>query len=263
MNIDHKVGSPAASDSTAMDTTNKIDDVTLHSAWYCPFAQRTWATLEHLGIPYKYRETDPYHKSPEWMEISRGTGQVPVIEISVNDGAPFRVPGSLRSLEYLEDVQDESIELFSANPSNRAEARYWSDFQGANIIPYFYRFLKADRDSMIADEAKGKMLIGLQTFAEAMSSDGAYFTGDAPSLVDFAFAPFALRIDLILGYYKDFTLPTTGETWTRYATWWAAMKRHPAMLSTMPEPETYKARLIEFYLPYSKGGGQEDVTNVA
>ena len=263
MNIDHKVGSPAASDSTAMDTTNKIDDVTLYSAWYCPFAQRTWATLEHLGIPYKYRETDPYHKSPEWMEISRGTGQVPVIEISVNDGAPFRVPGSLRSLEYLEDVQDESIELFSANPSNRAEARYWSDFQGANIIPYFYRFLKADRDSMIADEAKGKMLIGLQTFAEAMSSDGAYFTGDAPSLVDFAFAPFALRIDLILGHYKDFTLPTTGETWTRYATWWAAMKRHPAMLSTMPEPETYKARLIEFYLPYSKGGGQEDVTNVA
>ncbi len=82
-------------------------------------------------------------------------------------------------------------------------------------------------------------------------------------IVDFAFAPFALRIELILGHYKDFTLPTTGETWARYATWWAAMKTHPALLSTMPEPETYEARLIEFYLPYSKGGGQEDVTNVA
>jgi len=53
----------------------------LYSAWYCPFAQRTWATLEHLGIPYDYRETDPYNKSPEWMDISRQTGQVPVLEI--------------------------------------------------------------------------------------------------------------------------------------------------------------------------------------
>jgi glutathione S-transferase len=263
MNVDYTVGLLPASDGTAIDTANKIDEVTLYSAWYCPFAQRTWAALEHLGIPYHYRETDPYHKSPEWMEVSRGTGQVPVVEISVNEGAPFRVPGSLRSLEYLEDVQDESIELFLANPSSRAEARYWLDLQGANIIPYFYRFLKADRGSLIADEAKGKMLIGLRSFAESMSSEGPYFTGDTPSVVDFAFAPFALRIELILGHYKDFTLPTTGETWARYATWWAAMKTHPALLSTMPEPETYEARLIEFYLPYSKGGGQEDVTNVA
>jgi glutathione S-transferase len=100
-------------------------------------------------------------------------------------------------------------------------------------------------------------------FAGAMSSHGPYFTGDTPTVVDFALAPFALRIELLLKHYKDFVLPKTGDPWARYATWWAAIKAHPAFLNTMPEPETYDARLIEFYLPYSKGGGQKDVTNLA
>lgn len=239
------------------------EKLTLYSAWYCPFAQRTWATLEHLEIPYDYHETDPYNKPQEWMDISRGTGQVPVLEIPSHEGAPFRVPDSLRSMEYLEDVQNEGTERYAIGASNRADARYWLDVQKSDIIPYFYRFLKADRDSSQADQAKEQMLAGLLLFAEAMPSEGPYFTGSAPNVVDFAFAPFALRIELLLEHYKGFTLPTSGESWARYATWWAAMKTHPAFLSTMPKPETYEVRLIEFYLPYSQGGGQEDVTNLS
>ena len=36
----------------------------------------------------------------------------------------------------------------------------------------------------------------------------------------------------------------------------------PSVLNTMPDPETYFERLTEFYLPYSQGGGQEDVTKI-
>jgi glutathione S-transferase len=237
--------------------------LTLYSAWYCPFAQRTWATLEHLEIPYEYRETDPYNKSPEWMDISRRTGQVPVLEISAQKGAPLRIPDSLRSMEYLDDFVNENVEGYASGASNRAEARYWLDVQKPDIIPYFYRFLKADSYSSEADQAKEKMLMGLQLFAESMPLEGPYFTGSTPNVVDFALAPFALRIELLLKHYKGFTLPTSGETWARYAIWWTAMKTHPAFLNTMPEPETYEERLIEFYLPYSQGGGQEDVTNLA
>ncbi|AXI46685.1 hypothetical protein C1J03_12025 [Sulfitobacter sp. SK012] len=238
------------------------EHLTLYSAWYCPFAQRTWATLEHLEIPYNYRETDPYHKSPEWMDISRGTGQVPVLEITEDKGKPLRVPDSLRSMEFLDDLQNEGVELGENGASRRADARYWLDLQKTEIIPYFYRFLKADRGSAEADHAREQMLDSLQKLAKAMPSEGPYFAGHTPNVVDFAFAPFALRIELILGHYKDFVLPTSGQEWTRYATWWAAMKTHPALLRTMPEYETYEARLIEFYLPYSQGGGQEDVTNL-
>jgi len=56
--------------------------VNFYAAWYCPFAQRAWAALEYLEIPYAYQETDPYDKSKRWLEVSRGTGQVPVLEIT-------------------------------------------------------------------------------------------------------------------------------------------------------------------------------------
>jgi glutathione S-transferase len=263
MNTEHKIGLPPVTGDTATGAAKETSEITLYSAWYCPFAQRTWATLEYLGIPYEYRETDPYHKSLEWLDVSRGTGQVPVLEIPVQKGAPFRVPGSIRSLEYLDDAQDDGINLFTSGASNRADVRYWLDIQGTAIIPYFYRFLKADQDSLQADQARDQMLTGLQLFVEAMASEGPYFTGNTPSAVDFAFAPFALRIELLLAHYKDFVLPTTGEPWARYATWWACIKVHPAFQNTMPEHETYDARLIEFYLPYSKGCGQEDVTKLA
>lgn len=197
------------------------------------------------------------------MDVSRRIGQVPVLEIPAERGAPVRVPGSLRSLEYLDDVQKDGKALFTYNASIRADARYWLDVQNASIVPYFYRFLKADRDSIEADQARDEMLKGLQLLADGMSEDGPYFHGDTPTVVDFSFAPFALRIALLLKHYKGFVLPRAGETWSRYATWWAAIQSHPAFVSTMPDPETYEARLIAFYLPYSQGGGQQDVTHIA
>jgi len=92
---------------------------------------------------------------------------------------------------------------------------------------------------------------------------GPYFFGDEPGVVDFAFAPFALRIEMLLSHYKGFRVPRSGEGWPRYHDWLQAMKPHPSFIATMPQPETYEARLIEFYLPYNLGGGQKDVTKAA
>lgn len=236
------------------------EPVNFYSAWYCPFAQRTWAALEHLGIPYKYLETDPYHKSAEWLEISRGMGQVPVLEFRKQAGKPTRITDSLRTLESLDDTQAMSHRLFPENPLDRAEARFWLDHQGKSIIPYFYRYLKANVGSESANEAKEQMLSGLLQLAEGMNSNEPYFMGQDIGIVDFAFAPFALRIELLLSHYKDFSLPTEGEAWVRYGVWWQSIKSHPALLKTMRPSNAYLIRLIEFYLPYSQGGGQDNVT---
>jgi hypothetical protein len=63
-------------------------NINFYSAWYCPFAQRTWVALELLELPYDYEETNPYDKSDRWL-----------------------------------------------------------DHQGKSIIPSFYRFLKAEKES--------------------------------------------------------------------------------------------------------------------
>jgi glutathione S-transferase len=233
----------------------------LFSAWYCPFAQRTWMALEEARLPYDYIEFDPYNKTREWLSISRGTGQVPVLEIRTQDTL-VRIPDSVRTIEFLNDVGTD-FKPMGKTEMERSEQRYQIDNLSKILIPYFYRFLKAEQDSQQAQHAKTQMLAGLRSFVAAMSSNGPFFGGDTLSGVDIAFAPFALRIELLLGHYKGFSLPKSGEAWERYATWWAAVKACPSFQSTMPEPETYEARLIEFYIPYSKGGGQSDVTLIA
>jgi glutathione S-transferase len=35
----------------------------LYSAWYCPFAQRTWTALLYKGVQFEYVEIDPYDKT--------------------------------------------------------------------------------------------------------------------------------------------------------------------------------------------------------
>jgi len=119
------------------------EELTLYSAWYCPFAQRTWAVLEYLGLPYDYVETDPYEKSTSWLALSRGTGQVPVLEYGDSEGVDIRIPDSLRTMEFLAQLQRSAPGFFPSDVVGAAESRFWLDQQGRAIIPYFYRFLKA------------------------------------------------------------------------------------------------------------------------
>lgn len=236
--------------------------IRFYGAWYCPFAQRTWIALEYLQMAYTYREVDPYHKTDQWLAVSRGMGQVPVLEVHSQDGVAVSVVDSLRTLEYLDDLSN-NISLFPVGPGARADARFWIDFQGRRIIPQFYRFLKAPVGSTAGHQSREEMLAGLIEITIAMSANGPYFFGEAPGIVDWALAPFVARIYALLSYYKDFHLPQEREVWVRLAAWWVAVETHPAFVSTMPDPETYRARLREFYLPYSKGGGQEDVTEIS
>lgn len=233
-----------------------MSNLKLYSAWYCPFAQRAWTALLHKNIDFDYIEIDPYKKTPEWMKISRGTGQVPVLIDQTHD---ITVPGSLRVQEYI-DTQFPG----EAPPANTetAEAKFWNDFQGSNIIPYFYRFMAAETGSDAAHEAQKHLEAGLENFSAHMDREGPYFFGSEPGGVDIAFAPFALRIDILLSHYKEYALPASGDQWARYHRWWDAMRRFEPLVTTSTGLDNYDARLVEFYLPYTTGGGQADVTEI-
>lgn len=234
-----------------------MPNLSLYSAWYCPFAQRTWIALEHIERPYTYIEIDPYNKTKIWMEVSRGLGQVPVIAAKHSQKTVINIPDSTRTLEYLEDIE-KSGALFSLEPDHRAEQLYWIDFQGRKIIPHFYQFLRSTQNSDSEVEAKEKLILGLSTFTQAMSDEGGFFNGSRPSAVDFSLAPFALRIELLLSHYKDFTLPTDGIVWARYQRWWVKMQTNTAFSKTMGRGDAYNKKLIDFYLTYAQGGGQKD-----
>ena len=197
------------------------------------------------------------------MDISRGVGQVPVLEMISSTGDVSRVIDSLRTVEFIDDYHhNEGLELFVGTPTQRAETKFWMDFVGSEIIPYFYCFLKAFEAGEARDESKTRMLKGLETFTQTMSDDGPFFNGSQFGAVDIAFAPFAYRINQILAHYRNFHLSEESGDWSRYNRWYDAVIAEPAFRKTSVDQQNYEQRLIEFYRSYSLGGGQSDVTNL-
>lgn len=57
------------------------EGMTLFGANFCPFVQRVWIALEHLGpIAYQYYEIDPYKKPKELLDVNP-KGLVPALKI--------------------------------------------------------------------------------------------------------------------------------------------------------------------------------------
>lgn len=229
----------------------------LYNAWYCPFAQRAWIALEQKGIDFEYIEVDPYDQTDWWMKVSRGASLVPVLVQPNDNGGDTTIVESNRILEYLEDLYPNQNPIFADNPNQRAEQKYWMDHVSNKITPYFYRYLKDPQD-----ESLEKMLAGLKQFIEAMDEQGPFFCGVKVSAVDIALIPFVYRIVHLLGFYRDFALPTEGDNWQQIHRWYEAMLETPAFKVTATDNDDYEKRLIEHYLSYSQGDGQTDVTKV-
>ena len=235
-----------------------------YCAWYCPFAQRAWMAQLHKEIDFEYIEVDPYRESTWWLKISRKRPKVPELDSPPgNANGPTTVIDSTRILEYLEDRVPDRNPLYPGDASARAELRFWGDHINERVVPYMYRFLEAHEPGDYRNDSRRALLEGLEELADAMSSEGPYFSGSALTAIDIMLVPFAYRIDALLGHYRDFSLPTSGETWSRYGRWHQNMRNTRIFQGTLSDPENYRQGLIEHYLPYSQGKGQQDVTDIS
>ncbi|KAH0834782.1 glutathione S-transferase [Lanmaoa asiatica] len=84
------------------------EDIILFAGCFCPFVQRAWVALEHLGIPYRYYEVDPYKKPKELLDLSP-RGLVPALRLN-NYGPPRALNESTVIMDFLEKFV--SITLF-------------------------------------------------------------------------------------------------------------------------------------------------------
>lgn len=234
-----------------------------YSAWYCPFAQRACMTLLLKAIDFEYIEVDPYDESDWWLSISRGSAKVPVLVVSNSGGrGETTVIDSSRILEYLDDLVPDQNPLLPGSPAERAEQRYWMDWINGKIVPYMYRFLQANEGGEYRDLSKKGLIEGVRHFASEISGEGPFFRGSDVTAADILMAPFAYRIEVLLGHYRAFDLPGEGQDFQKYRRWYLAMLEHPVFRATSTDHDNYRQRLIDFYLPYSQGEAQKDVTRV-
>ena len=220
-------------------------------------------TLLLKGIDFEYIEVDPYRTSKWWLSISRNTSKVPVIVTRDSDAqSEFTIVDSTRIVEYLDELVPDKHPLLLETPNERAEQRYWMDHVNQGVVPYLYRFLQAKDAGEYRDDSRRHLVKGLKKFAEVLSEKGPYFNGPDIGVLDILLVPFAYRIDVLLGHYRDFHLPREGEGWEKYQRWYESMLDLPVFKATSTDYENYRERLIEFYSPYSQGEGQKDVAQV-
>ena len=212
----------------------------LYAGWFCPFVQRAWLVLEEKKIPYQYIEVNPYHKPESLMKLNP-RGLVPTLEY---DGKPLYE--STVICEFLEDTYPDR----SLRPKDKydvAKGRIWQGFVETRVVPAFHRFLQWQPEGKkTIDEVREEFLSMILQFVEAMDSEGPYFFGKDPMLVDIIMAPWAMRLWIFdefkaggLGIPKGGGGGANGEKWARWSKWLRAIEGRDSIKSTLSEKKHY------------------------
>lgn len=235
---------PVATGVAAKTVANRQDpqDLVFYAGWFCPFVQRTWIALEEKGIPYQYKEVNPYKKEKHFLDINP-KGLVPAVEYQGK-----ALYESLVLCEFLEDAYpNHGPYLLPKDPFTRAYVRIWTDYVQKSFVTSQMRLVQAQGESN-QKAALAEFIKALKGFAEKIK--GPYFLGEEFSLVDVAIAPWIVR-DYIVIENRGFTRDAVGPTWKAYA---ETIEKRPSIINTASEKEHY----AEIYGRYLRDEAQSE-----
>ena len=212
----------------------------LVTAEVCPFAQRSHMTLLEKNLEFQLREVDLENK-PSWFETISPYSKVPVLchgNIQVYESTIIN--------EYLEERFPE-CRLLPDDPSERANARIWIDFDNTKFVPVFYKLLLAQESSLqkilVAQMTERLVFLDQEGFSSA--SKGPYWFGQKLSLVDLSLYPHFERFP-VLTEYRGMNIPRSCR---RLRAWLDVMRERSSAVVTAHEPGFH----IEAYIQYANG----------
>lgn len=188
----------------------------------CPFVQRSIITLQHKGIEHTMTYVD-LDDPPAWFGEISPFGKVPVLRVD-NDTVIFE---SAVINEFLDEITPG--QLHPRDPIQRALNRSWIEFGGECCSQTFQVMVAPDRGAFDATVAK---LADNLARVEAVLGDGPFFNGDKFALIDAAYAPIFIRLDVfrdLLGLRITDDLPRI-DAWSQ---------------TLLALPEVQKARVPE------------------
>ena len=214
----------------------------------CPFAQRSHMTMLEKNIEFELREVDLENK-PSWFETISPYSKVPVLchgNIQVYESTIIN--------EYLEESFPER-RLLPDDPSKRASARIWIDFDNTKFIPVFYKLLLAQEASLqkilVAQMTERLVFLDQEGFSSA--SKGPYWFGQKLSLVDLSLYPHFERFP-VLTEYRGMNIPRSCR---RLRAWLDVMRERSSAVVTARESGFH----IEAYIQYANGTASGTTAN--
>ncbi len=161
-------------------------DLELISTKRCPFVQRSIITLKHKGIDHRMTFIDS-DDPPDWFRQLSPLGKVPVLRVD-GDAVIFE---SAVINEFLDDITPG--QLHPQDPLQRATNKSWIEFGGECCSLTFSLMVAADKpafDTIVADLSARLARI------EDLLGDGPFFNGADFALIDAAYAPIFIRLDV-------------------------------------------------------------------
>lgn len=208
---------------------NLFDGTTrLYISLTCPFAQRPWIARNFKGLDNIDLVAINLSDKPKWyLEKVYPVGKVPSLE---HNG---KVKGeSLDLLEYI-DQNFEGPCIFPKESAKEEAAKHLLKFSDEFVMQFFKALRDKDAKRAYAEEHLGPRLDHLETALGKFSDEGPYFLGQI-SAVDFAYAPFVERFELLSPELLEYDLY---EGRPRLSKWFETINTVDAYTSTKTEPK--------------------------
>lgn len=152
----------------------------------CPFVQRSVITLLEKGHEFQitYINLDA---PPQWFKDISPLGKVPVLKV---EGEVLFESAVIN--EYVDEITSPS--LHPQNPLIKAKNRAWIEFSSELLMAQFRLGMSQDKSSY---ETNLKELQEKLQRLESILGEGNFFNGEQFSLVDTAYAPLFMRLELL------------------------------------------------------------------
>lgn len=162
------------------------DKMELVSFKLCPFVQRAVIVLKHKQVDFKITYID-LSNPPEWFLAISPLGKVPVLKV----GKEVLFESAVIQ-EYVDEVTPPSLN--PDDPLIKAKNRAWSLF-GEELNILSYKMVHAQSKEAFKG-FQDELLAKLQQI-ESVHSGQSFFNGETFNLIDAAYAPFFMRLELL------------------------------------------------------------------
>jgi len=156
----------------------------------CPFVQRSVIVLLEKDAPFDITYIN-LKEPPDWFKAISPLGKVPLLK--VGETVLFE---SAVIMEYLDEVNPPS--LHPADPLRKAHNRAWIEF-ASGLLACQYNLTMAAADEAAFSTQCSELCTRLAQLEQQIA--GPLFNGADFALVDAAFAPFFLRLQLLEGWH--------------------------------------------------------------
>ncbi|CAI8595290.1 unnamed protein product [Vicia faba] len=151
------------------------NEVVVLDKWASMYGMRVRIALAEKGISYESKEEDFNNKSDLLLQSNPIHKKIPVL---IHNGKSISESGII--VQYIDEVWNHKNPLFSSDPYERAQARFWVDYIDKKVFATWMKVWLSKGEEY--EEAKKELISIFKTLEETLG-DKSFYGVETPKLV--------------------------------------------------------------------------------